>query len=284
MLAGHVELKAPGVGATASRFKGHDRDQFKRFSAIPNILYTDGNEWVLYRDGGIVGRIVRLHGDVVADGSEAATPGDALAVERLVRDFLSWQPFIPTDRTGKMDLKGFAAMLAPLSGLLRDDVIDALKDPASPLVQLARDWRQLLFPDAGDDQFADAYAQTVTFALLLGRSEDAADTFTLESAEAALKAQHNLLARTLQVLTDPAAHADIAASLDLLLRVIRAVPPAALTAAPDDDPYLYFYEDFLAAYDPNCARTPVSTTPRSRWSVPKCAWSTTCWSTVWGNR
>lgn len=250
MLAGYVELKAPGVGAAASRFKGHDRDQFKRFSAIPNILYTDGNEWALYRDGGIVGRIVRLHGDVAADGSEAATPGDALAVERLVRDFLSWQPFIPTDRTGKMDLKGFAAMLAPLSGLLRDDVIDALKDPASPLVQLARDWRQLLFPDAGDDQFADAYAQTVTFALLLGRSEDAADTFTLESAEAALKAQHNLLARTLQVLTDPAAHADIAASLDLLLRVIRAVPAAALTAAPDDDPWLYFYEDFLAAYDP----------------------------------
>ena len=48
LLAGYVELKAPGVGATATRFRGHNRDQFKRFSAIPNILYTDGNEWVLY--------------------------------------------------------------------------------------------------------------------------------------------------------------------------------------------------------------------------------------------
>ena len=117
-------------------------------------------------------------------------------------------------------------------------------------MQLARDWRQLLFPDAADEQFADAYAQTVTFALLLGRSEDAAETFTLESAENALAAKHNLLARTLQVLTDPAAHADIAASLNLLLRVIKAVPPSALTGAPDHDPWLYFYEDFLAAYDP----------------------------------
>ena len=35
LLAGYVELKAPGVGATASRFKGHNREQFKRFSAIP---------------------------------------------------------------------------------------------------------------------------------------------------------------------------------------------------------------------------------------------------------
>ena len=51
MLAGYVELKAPGVGAVASRFTGHNREQFKRFSSIPNILYTDGNEWALYRNG-----------------------------------------------------------------------------------------------------------------------------------------------------------------------------------------------------------------------------------------
>ena len=249
LLAGYVELKAPGVGAAASRFRGRNRDQFRRFSAIPNLLYSDGNEWAIYRDGKPVGRVVRLAGDVAADGDKAATLRDAYAVERLLRDFLSWQPLIPTDRAGNVDLKGFAALLAPLCRLLRDDVTDALKRPASPLVQLARDWRQLLFPDASDAQFADAYAQTVTFALLLGRSEGGADAFTLESAEAALAAQHNLLARALQVLTDPAARADIAASLDLLLRVVAAAPPAALMAS-GDDPWLYFYEDFLAAYDP----------------------------------
>ena len=51
LLAGYVELKAPGVGANATRFKGHNREQWKRFSAIPNLLYTDGNEWALYRNG-----------------------------------------------------------------------------------------------------------------------------------------------------------------------------------------------------------------------------------------
>ena len=101
LLAGYVELKAPGIGATANRFKGHNRDQFKRFSAIPNILYTDGNEWALYRDGKTVDRVVRLSGDVAADGSKAATPQDAHAVERLLRDFLSWQSFIPTGPHGE---------------------------------------------------------------------------------------------------------------------------------------------------------------------------------------
>ena len=247
LLAGYVELKAPGTGATATRFKDRNRDQFNRFSATPNILYTDGNEWALYRNGELVDKVVRLAGDVAADGRKAAAFQDARAVERLLRDFLSWEPIIPRDRNGKIDLRGFAALLAPLCRMLRDDVTDALKDPASPLVQLAGDWRQLLFPDASDEQFADAYAQTVTFALLLGCSEGA-DPLTLESARDALAAQHNLLSRALQVLTDPGARADIAASLDLLLRVIDVVTPATLTGP--EDPWLYFYEDFLAVYDP----------------------------------
>ncbi len=247
LLAGYVELKAPGVGATATRFKGHNRDQFKRFSDVPNILYTDGNEWALYRYGKFVDKIVRLSGDVAADGGKAVTPQDAYGVERLLRDFLSWRPIIPIDRRGKIDLKGFAALLAPLCRMLRDDVTDALKDQNSPLVQLAKDWRQLLFPDASDEQFADAYAQTVAFALLLGRSEGA-DPLTLDSAEKALAAQHNLLSRALQVLTDPNARAEMSASLNLLLRVIAAVPPATFTGP--EDPWLYFYEDFLTKYDP----------------------------------
>ena len=246
LLAGYVELKAPGVGVIGTRFKGHNRDQFKRFSAIPNVLYTDGNEWALYRNGELVDKVVGLSGDVASDGRKAAAPEDAHAIERLLRDFLLWEPIIPTDRKGKIDLKRFAALLAPLCGMLRDDVTDALKDPASPLVQLARDWRQLLFPDASDVQFADAYAQTVAFALLLGRSEGA-DPLTLDSAEAALVVEHNLLSRALQVLTDLGARAEMAASLDLLLRVIAVVPPATLTGP--EDPWLYFYEDFLATYD-----------------------------------
>ena len=247
LLAGYVELKAPGAGANAPRFRGHDREQFKRFTAVPNILYTDGNEWALYRGGERTGKLVRLAGDVANDGGKAVSVEDALAVESLLRDFLTWEPILPLGRGGRIDLKGFAALLAPLCRMLRADVTDALEDPESPLVHLAKDWRQLLFPDASDEQFADAYAQTVTFALLLGRSEGA-DPLTLSSVQTTLAAQHNLLSRALQVLTDPGARTEITASLDLLLRVVAVVPTALLTGP--QDPWLHFYEDFLAAYDP----------------------------------
>jgi hypothetical protein len=37
LLAGYVELKAPGLGANPGRFTGYNRDQWKRFAAIPNL-------------------------------------------------------------------------------------------------------------------------------------------------------------------------------------------------------------------------------------------------------
>jgi len=247
LLTGFVELKAPGVGANPNRFTGHNREQWKRFQALPNLLYCDGNEWGLYRGGEAVGKIVRVSGNLTLEGQKAVAAEDAAAIERLLRNFLTWQPIIPTDCKGKIDLKGFAALLAPLCRMLRDDVTDALRDPASPLVQLAKDWRQSLFGDASDEQFADAYAQTITFGLLLGRAEGASDPFSSHSAYQALDSHYTLLGRTLALLTDFQVKIEMAASIDLLERVISAVPPATL--ASPEDPWLYFYEDFLAAYD-----------------------------------
>jgi len=244
LLAGYVELKAPGVGANTARFTGHNARQAKRFAAIPNLLYCDGNQWGLYRSGKRDRPIVELSGDVTTDGKKGATLENATALRSLLADFLSWQPIIPKS------VNDLAVLLAPLCRMLRDDVTDALNDPGSPLVQLAKDWRQLLFPDAGDEQFADAYAQTVTFALLLARSEGA-DPLNLHTAESALAAEHSLLSRALQVLTDPNAQAESSASLNLLIRVAGEVPQSVLKSADSKrDPWLFFYEDFLAAYDP----------------------------------
>ncbi len=246
LLVGYVELKSPGVGANPNRFVGRNREQWKRFKAIPNLIYCDGNDWSLFRSGKAASEL-RLSGDVSRGGKKAVDATDVPHLLSLLSDFLSWQPIIPTTRKGEIDLKGLAKLLAPLCWKLRQDVVDAVKDPHSPLVQLAKDWRQLLFPDADDEQFADSYAQTVTFALLLARSEGA-NPLDLASAQATLASEHTLLSRALQVLTDPDAQAEISASLDMLVRVIGAVPSKALKGPKDL--WLYFYEDFLAVYDP----------------------------------
>ncbi len=247
LLTGHVELKKPGTGAVAARFTGRDKKQFKRFSNLPNVLYTDGNEWALYRDGKRVGKVVRLAGAVDVDGGMAVGSRDGARLGPVLRDFLDWQPILPLAAGGSVDLKRFAEQLAPLCRMLRDDVSEALGRSESPINAAARDWRHLLFPDASDEQFADAYAQTVTFALLLGRSLGA-DPLDLARAEAALDAGHNLMARALRFLTDSQVLSEVGASLDLLLRVIGVAPAGTLGGA--EDPWLHFYEDFLEEYDP----------------------------------
>ena len=247
LLAGYAELKAPGTGANAKQFKGHDREQFKRFSSIPNILYTDGNEWSLYRDGEQVDTIISLSGNVSTDGKAAVTLQDAQALISILRDFLLWEPIIPTGRKGKIDLKGFAKFLAPLCRMLRDDVSEALKDPDSPIAKLADEWRHLLFPDATNRQFADAYAQTVTFALLLARTEGI-DPLEQSKNITTFEEQYGLLSRALQLLTDQKARDEISTSFSLLSRIVDRVSPESLTDT--QDLWLYFYEDFLAVYDP----------------------------------
>jgi hypothetical protein len=244
LLVGYVELKAPGKGANPARLTGADLKQWKKFQDLPNLIYTDGIEWALYRSGERVGKVVRAAGDLTEEGARAVDQLFADGLLELLRDFFLWEPQTPANP------RALAQLLAPICRLLRSDVLEALADPDSNLSAAARDWRQYLFPDADDHQFADAYAQTLTYALLLARLSDAGATLSIASAVRTIHRGHELLADALKILGDDNAVEEIRVPVDLLERVVAAVNPAALIKNAKGDPWLYFYEDFLAAYDP----------------------------------
>jgi hypothetical protein len=243
LLSGHVELKQPGKGADPTRLKGRDKDQWEKFRNLPNLMYTDGNQWALYRTGERVGKSVRLNGDVVSDGAGAVNATDATALLELLREFFRWEPLTPSTP------RAFAEMLAPMCRLLRSEVLQALGDSASALRRLAADWRRYFFPDADDAQFADAYAQTLTYALLLA-CLSGASKLSVDTAPRSLRAGHRLLAETVQILSNPRARDELELSIALLERVIGAVDTSIFKKGGSSDPWLYFYEDFLAVYDP----------------------------------
>ncbi len=231
LLCGHVELKAPGKGARAERLKGADKAQWDKLRALPNLIYTDGHEWALYHEG-----VRHLPPVDLGDGDGGAALG------RLLHAFLGHAPLTPASP------RALAQLLAPRCHHLREEALAALAREDSALFQIARLWRDELFPEADDRQVADAYAQTLTYALLLARFEGHAGV-DAHAAERVLEHRHSLLARSLRLLADPQVREDIGLSLDLLERSIRAVEPEALRPR-GSDPWLYFYEDFLAAYDP----------------------------------
>jgi len=242
LLIGHVELKAPEKGADPKKFKGNDRIQWHKFQDLPNLIYTNGSEWVLFRNGEKVGSLIRFSGDVTQDGAAAITEKDADRLDLLFHDFLSWQPVVPSTP------KALAEILAPLCRFLKSDVLEAVQDPASDLSNLAKDWRRYLFPDADDKQFADAYAQTLTYALLLAKFSGAS-ILTTDSAAKTIKAGHKLLSDALKILSVDDARKAIEIPVSLLERVIGAVDVSKLSAKSEGDLWLYFYEDFLGAYD-----------------------------------
>lgn len=60
-LIGFIEVKAPGKGADPRHFTDlHDKEQWERLKSLPNLLYTDGNSFGLYRNGEREGPLVRL--------------------------------------------------------------------------------------------------------------------------------------------------------------------------------------------------------------------------------
>lgn len=241
LLCGYVELKSPSTTLDPHRFKGHNKKQWGRFSLLPNLIYTNGNEWVLFRNGQNIRR-VRFDDDLTIIGARAVTDKTSAELQVLLVDFFQWEPVVPTTA------KQLAELLAPLCRMLHDDVLEALNKRSEAMLSVARDWRRYLFPEASDQVFADSYAQTVVFALLLARS-DGSDTLLLDRAIKQLTGSNSLLSRALEVLTDSQLSDDIGASLNLLQRVIQAVPTGTMSRGRRD-PWLHFYEDFLAEYDP----------------------------------
>jgi len=242
---GYVELKAPGKGANTALYTGHDKQQWARFGNLPNVLYSDGREFSLYRTGKQVG-FFALPQDPRVIGAQAVDNESHRQLALLLRDFLEWEPIVPGSA------KQLAEYLAPLCRNLRDDVLDSLKNRIPAVQAAAQDWRRYLFPGADDARFADAYAQTVTFSLLLVRS-NGSDTLFIDEAVKSLTHANSLLSRALKVLTDPLVKEHLGSTLDVLMRVISKVPAGTMSGGRRD-PWLNFYEDFLAEYDPKLRR------------------------------
>ena len=128
--AGHVELKRPGLAARAERLTGASRNHWQRLEALPYLVGADGSGWSLRRSGE-PGQRATVAGDVSGGGAKGIYPDSPDAVRELPCDFLYWKPVVSgTDEC----LAGF---LAPVAGILRDEVQEALGRESSHPERLA---------------------------------------------------------------------------------------------------------------------------------------------------
>ena len=241
-IVGQIELKRPSIAPRPETFpvRSHNGQQWRNYQDFSNLIYTNGSEWSLYRAGKHIAR-VQISDDVSKHGASGLHSDKVLEFERLLSDFLYYEPESPDSADA------LAEFLARMARILRRDVNLALKRGSVPLRRLANEWGDLLFPQADDDQFADAYAQTLTYALLLARFEGAESLRPAFAADA-LQAEHGLLSEAVSLLEVPSVREELRMSIELLERSVEAVDAAAIWR--EDDPWIYFYEHFLGAYDP----------------------------------
>jgi hypothetical protein len=240
-LVGFIEVKAPGKGADPRKFTDpHDKEQWDKLKSLPNLIYTDGNAFSVWRDGKLEGEIVRLEGEVEKSGAKLAAPPTLLP---LISDFLRWSPIPPKSA------KQLAQVSARLCRLLRDEVVEQMARGSAGLTELAKEWRSLLFPQADDAQFADGYAQAVTFGLLVARARDISLSDGTEMAAMELRKSNSLIGTALRVLTEnPSNQEALKTSLGTLTRVLNEVDWHTISK-DKPEAWLYFYEDFLEVYD-----------------------------------
>jgi hypothetical protein len=248
---GYGETKVPGSAARFAEIL--ESEQVTRYrSTLENLFVTDFIRFTLFRPE--VGRIdvtlvespAKLHA-----GAFPVSAGQRSQLEALLSALFSARA--PAATSAEMLADG----LARRATLLRDAIRELLTPKNEGGEALRRLWefyRRTLMSDMEADDFADTYAQTLTYALFLIRLE-AGPIRSLDDAWKAIPPDIPILKSAIDPLRASGSFPEaMAVWLTDQLHLLASTPDSVIStighpSAGAPDPILYFYEHFLAAYD-----------------------------------
>jgi predicted helicase len=249
IVIGHVEAKDIPVGIRA--LKDSNKDQQKRYlAALPNLIYTNCLDWDFYRDGELVASVS------IADFLMGIQPRpqDFATLENLLREFVTQRP---QTITSPRDL---AERMAGKANLIKDVLGKTLRDDAELQSELSAQYhafKENLIHDITPADFADIYAETIAYGMFAARLHDTTlDTFSRQEALELLPKSNPFLRSLFSYVAGYDLDDRIAWIIDDLARVFQACDVAKLMEGfgkltGQKDPFLHFYETFLAAYNPS---------------------------------
>lgn len=250
-IVGHVETKDLGVSLDAAERS----EQLSRYrAAFDNLILTDYLEFRWYVDGE-PRRTVRLGRLDSRNQIQPETNGRE-ELQGLLGDFLAHEP----QPIGSA--RDLAERMARLTHLIRDVIVNAFeKGQASDTLTGWRDaFARVLIPDLEQPehlgQFADMFAQTLSYGLFSARIMHQTGPFTRHTAQDDIPRTNPFLREFFVFITGPdLADEPYGGLVDDLIQVLALADMHAILlgfgrGARQDDPMMHFYETFLAAYDP----------------------------------
>lgn len=251
-ITGYVEAKSPD---TFQLDPISVSEQLKRYLAtFPNLILTNFYEFRLYQQGIFICSATIAHS---ANALSLQKTPPLLQTEEL--DYLLQRYFSYTKPEIK-NPKTLAVELAKRTRFLRDEVIQIELDEENQsgkrvLLGFYDSFKKLLINSLTEKQFADLYAQTLTYGIFAARTKSSGE-FNREliykyipNTLGILKSIFHFISyedppEALAVLIDDIA--DILCASD-----IKSILHTYHSEGKGNDPIVHFYETFLAEFDPS---------------------------------
>ncbi|GJL87878.1 MAG: DNA methyltransferase [Minwuia thermotolerans] len=248
IVVGHLEAKDLHIPIRG--MKDANKAQQERYrAALPNLIYTNGLDWDFYRDGELLASVTIA--DLVT--GIVARPDQFPALENLLRDFIAQKPQTITSP------KDLAERMAGKANLIKDVLSNTLREDTDFRTELAAQYqafKENLIHDITAEDFADIYAETIAYGMFAARLHDKTlDTFSRQEALELLPKSNPFLRSLFGYVAGHDLDDRIAWIIDDLARVFQACDVAKIMQGfgkltGQNDPFLHFYETFLAAYNP----------------------------------
>lgn len=246
------------IGKDIRKFAANDysKDQKDRYrKGLPNLIYTNGLDFEFIRDGESIGFIT------IADAAPAlpSHPANFAALETRLRDFAATTPLSITSSSRLAEIMaGKAAIIKDIMGraLMADMAAREANGATTDLIGQYEAFKSSLIHDITVADFADIYAETIAYGLFAARLHDTTpDSFTRAEALDLLPKSNPFLRELFLYIAGPALDERLRRVIDELCNVFCATNMdkvlrnfGKITAR--QDPFLHFYEDFLAEYNP----------------------------------
>lgn len=248
IVVGHIEAK--DLGVSLDKLNEINKAQQARYvNALPNLIYTNCLDWHFFRDGKLLTKISigRLDNGIQPD------PAQFDSLEHLLRDFAVQRP--QTIKSPKV----LAEMMAGKAALIKDVLHNALLADEHQTTSLSSQYqafREHLIHDISPEEFADIYAETIAYGMFAARLHDQTlETFSRHEALDLLPKSNPFLRSLFSYVAGADLDDRIRWLIDDLATVFQAANVSSLmegfgSLTGRQDPFLHFYETFLAAYNP----------------------------------
>lgn len=250
-ITGYIEAKDPSI---TNLDYIETTEQLKRYiSTFPNVILTNFYEFRLYRDGQRIAHVM-ISRPAVAKSLKTAPP--LINIDEF-KDLLD--KFFSFSLPKVQNARSLAVELAKRTRFLRDEVIAvemAEMDGRGnkKIIGFFEAFKKYLISTLTEKQFADLYAQTITYGLFAAR--------TRANGKFSRRLAFDFIPHTIGILRDVfrfISLEDPPKSLQIIVDDIAAILNAAEAnkilheyhrTGKGKDPIIHFYETFLATYDP----------------------------------